>query len=84
MAFKATYTAKCVEKFFENVLSLKVWGLVFFLAASTYLCCLDKVTGDAWIGGNSTVFTLFFGLRSIAQVEKIKRSSAKDLHLASV
>lgn len=60
------------RKFFENLVSVKVWTIFLLLFVSAVLCYKGKVSSEGFVSVNGTVISIVFGLREGFKVAKVK------------
>lgn len=61
-----------MRKFVENMLSVKVWVIIFLLVISTAMLINGFITGDVWAAVNGGVISTVFALREGFKVAKVK------------
>lgn len=64
-------------KFFENILSMKWWIIVFIVLITTMLVMEGLMTGGEFVTINTTLISVVAGMREIFKVAKIKQLDDK-------
>lgn len=62
-------------KFFENILSVKVWIIITYILLSFYLVIIDKMTGQIFATSSGSIISIVLAIREGIKVRKISAAS---------
>ena len=61
-----------LEKFTENILSIKVWIIFVYMLVSSYLVMSGKMSGGNFAASNGSIISIVLAIREVIKVQKIK------------
>lgn len=64
-----------LTKFFENILSVKVWIIFTYVLTSFYLVTIDKMTGQIFATSSGSIISIVLAIREGIKVRKLSASS---------
>lgn len=67
------------KKLIENLLSVKVWSILFILLISTILVFTGHLTGDTWATVNAGVIATVMGVREAFKIAKVHETHDTDI-----
>lgn len=84
--FSLAFWDRIFVKIVETLVSVKVWGLIGTMLASSYMLANGHITGDNWTTINSTVFGIIYAMREQFKISRLRHtfSSGDDTYEGSV